>query len=255
MNIQKLLKIFRLRDIEAKLYEELFLGGTLSASEIAKRVEVSRTSVYDLLEHLVAVGLITETLQGVTKKFIVQSPAKIQLLIAEKEQELNDAKCVTEELQQTYNRNHISDKPRLQLFEGRAELQQMMKDLLLYRDITVFAYWPIKKMLALLSSEFLINFHKERAKRNIALRVIWPATQLSALKANQFLNTNLGLKREARVAPHDIDFSLGYSIYNNTVRFISSSNENFGFLVESFELAEMMKTQYDILWKNSKRLK
>ncbi len=131
----------------------------------------------------------------------------------------------------------------------------MMKDLLLYRDITVRAYWPVKKMLALLSPDFLIKFHKERAARNIALRVIWPATQLSALKAHQFLGSNLELKREARIAPRNIDFSLGYSIYKDTVRFISSSNENFGFLVESFELAEMMRTQYDLLWESSRPLK
>ncbi len=255
MNIKKLLELFGLRDIEAKLYEELFMGGTLSASEIAKHVGISRTSVYDLLERLIEAGLVTETLQGSTKKFIVQPPEKIQLLIIEKENIINDAKRVVQELKRAYDHKRISAKPRLQLFEGRAELQQMMKDLLLYRDITVRAYWPVAKMLALLSPEFLIKFHQERAARNITLRIIWPATQLPALKNHQFLNSNLELKREARVAPHNIDFSLGYSIYKNTVRFISSSSENFGFLVESFELAEMMQTQYDILWKYSKPLK
>lgn len=254
MNIKKLLDLFGLRDIEARLYEELFRGGIMAASELARRVGISRTSIYDLSERLIEVGLVAETLQGGTKKFIVQPPEKIQLLIAEKEKVLSDAKRAALELQKTYDQKSVSAKPRLQLFEGRAELQQMMKDLLLYRNIVVRAYWPVKKMLSLLSPEFLIEFHKERAARNITLRVIWPATQLSALKTNQFLNENIELKREARVAPHDVDFSLGYSIYKNTVRFISSSNESFGFLVESFELAEMMQTQYDILWKNSKPL-
>ena len=102
MGIQKLLGFFGLRDIETKLYEELFLGGTLSASEIAKRVGISRTSVYDLLERLIESGLITETLQGGSKKFIVQPPEKIQLLIAEKENALNEAKHAAQELQQIY---------------------------------------------------------------------------------------------------------------------------------------------------------
>jgi len=131
----------------------------------------------------------------------------------------------------------------------------MMKDLLLYRDITVRAFWPIKKNVGVIIPRILINFHKERAERNISLRVIWPATQISALKENDFLSGSSNLKREARVAPKNVDFSLGYSIYKNTVRYISSSNENFGFLVESRELAEMMKTQYDFLWENSKPLK
>lgn len=255
MNLKKILEPFGLRDIESKLYEELFLGGPQGASEVARRVGISRTSVYDLLERLIEAGLIIETLQAGTKKFIIQPPEKIQLLIIEKEKILNDAKRAAEELQQTYKQKQISAKPRLQLFEGQKELQQMMKDLLLYRNITVRAYWPVKKMLALLSPEFLTRFHEERAARNITLKVIWPATQLSPIKTHQFLSSNAELKREARVAPHTVDFSLGYSIYQNTVRFISSSKENFGFLVESFELAEMLQTQFDILWKNSKPLK
>ena len=255
MKIGKLLELFGVRDIESKIYEELLARGTLTASEIAKRVGISRTSVYDLLENLVETGLIMEALQGTTKKFIIQPPEKIQQLIAEKEKILEEAKGIAQELQENYKQKIVSAKPRLQLFEGKKELQQMMKDLLLYRDITVRAYWPVKKMIKLLSPEFLVNFHKERASRNITLRIIWPSSQLSTTKEHDFLKSNNELKREARVAPHNVDFSLGYSIYKNTVRFISSSNENFGFLVDSFELAEMMKTQYDILWKISKPIK
>lgn len=255
MNIKNLLKLFGLRDIEVTTYEELFVGGMLTASDLAKRVGVSRTSVYDLLERLVEAGLVVETLQGGVKKFVVQPPGKLLLLISEREKSLAEAKHAVYELQKTYEQKRVSAKPRLQFFEGRVELQQMMKDLLLYRDITVRACWPINKMMKLLSSEFMTAFHKERAARNITLRVIWPFTELSALKTVPSFSSSLELKREARVAPRGIDFSLGYSIYKNTVRFVSSSNENFGFLVESVELALMMQTQFDVLWKTSKQLK
>jgi len=254
MNTKKLLALFGLRDIETKIYEELFSGGALTASGLAKRVGISRTSIYDLLERLTETGLVTETLQGGVKKFVVQPPGKIQLLIGEKERELGEAKQITQELQQAYEHKHTSAKPRLQLFEGRAELQQMMKDLLLYRDITVQAFWPIKKITALLSPEFMTKFHEERAIRNITLRVIWPTAQLSTLKTYPHLKSSPELKRAARIAPNGIDFSLGYSIYQNTVRFISSSSENFGFLVESAELANVMKAQFELIWRQSKKL-
>lgn len=255
MNIKKLLGLFGLRDVEVTIYEELFAGGMLTASDLAKRVGVSRTSIYDLSERLIEAGLVTEALQGGVKRFAVQPPNKVQLLITEKRKELEEAKQVVDDLQKAYEQKRVSVKPRLQLFEGRAELQQMMRDLLLYRDITVRACWPVSKITKLLSPEFMTEFHKERAARNITLHVIWPFTQLSALKSYPALNSSLGMKREARVAPSDVDFSLGYSIYKNTVRFISSSDENFGFLVDSVELARMMQMQFDVLWKISKQLK
>jgi sugar-specific transcriptional regulator TrmB len=255
MNIKKLLELFDLRQSETLIYEELLTGETLEASALAKRAGLSRTSVYDLLEHLTAAGLVAETNQNGIKKFFAQPPENIKLLISEKEIAFNDAKQVINELQKNFERRTTINKPKLQLFEGRQELQQMMKDLLLYRDITVQAYWPIKKITTVLTPEFLTKFHQERAERNIKLQVIWPTTQLSFIKTHPFLKNSLALKRECRVAPHSLDFSLGYTIYKNTVRFISSQKENFGFIVESAELAEMMKTQFKFIWEKSKVIK
>ena len=62
-------------------------------------------------------------------------------------------------------------------------------------------------------------------------------------------------KRTIKIAPTNIYFELGYAIYQNTVRFISSSKENYGFIMESSELANTMKTQFDITWKLSKPFK
>jgi hypothetical protein len=157
-------------------------------------------------------------------------------------------------LQTDYLKQNKTAKPKLQLFEGKQELQQMMKDLLLYRDIVVRALWPIETINKLLTAEFMAEFHKKRAERNITLNVIWPAGQLLEIKKHSFLK-DATQKRQARYAPVGIDFPLGYSIYGNTVRFISSSRENFGFLVESAELSTMMKSQWEIIWKLSKPVK
>lgn len=255
MNNKKFLTTFNVGNNEAELFWTLLNNGPLGATELAKHAGISRTTVYDLVDHLIKVGLVLESLQNGIKKFAVQPPEKISQLLEEKEKNLSEAKISIVELEQIYNRKNTSSKPRLQMFEGKAELQQMMKDLLLYRDITVQAYWPVKKMLELLTPEFMNKFHAERISRNIKLQVIWPTDQVPTAKAHKFLGTDLDLKRQARVAPKNIDFTLGYSVYGNTVRFISSSRENFGFLVESAEMAEMMRGQFEILWNNSKIIK
>lgn len=45
---------------------------------------------------------------------------------------------------------------------------------------------------------------------------------------------------------------MGYWIYGNKVAFISSRKESFGFIIESAELATMLRTQFEVLWKASK---
>lgn len=255
MNNKQFLTLFNVSNNEAELFWILLDSGSLGATELAKHAGISRTAVYDLAEYLIEVGLVFESLKNGIKKFAVQPPQKITQLLEEKEKNISEAKQAVVELEQIYNKKNISLKPRLKMFEGKAELQQMMKDLLLYRDITVQAYWPVKKMLELLTPEFMNKFHAERVARNIELQVIWPADQVPSATAHKFLGTDVGLKRQARIAPKNINFTLGYSVYSNTVRFISSSRENFGFLVESAELADMMRGQFEILWNNSKTIK
>lgn len=252
--LTQLLSLFDLREIEINLYEALFYGKEMGASELAKQAGVSRTSVYDLIKRLKDEGLVIESQKNGTAVFSIQPPEKLQLLLAEKEKELILAKSGLAVLQTDYLKQNKTAKPKLQMFEGRQELQQMMKDLLLYRDITVHALWPIETITKLLTAEFMAEFHKKRAERNIALDVIWPAGQLTEIKKHSFLK-DATQKRQARVAPVGVDFSLGYSIYGNTVRFISSSKENFGFLVESAELSAMMKSQWEIIWRLSKPVK
>jgi len=253
MKFDKLLGLFNLRPIEAELFNQLFANGPMSASQLAKQARVSRTSVYDLLKRLVEAGLASEALKGSAKVFVASAPEKIQLLVEEKQKEILIAGREIADLKQLYKNQDKFLTPKLQLYAGQKELRQMMKDMLLYRDIAVFAYWPIKKMLDLLGPEFIKDFHQKRLEQNISLQVIWPQAQIPDLKKYPFLLANQNLKREIRIAPAGVDFSLGYSIYGNTVRFISSGKESFGFLVESSELAEMMKSQFAVIWQQAKK--
>lgn len=255
MAIRDLFSLFDLRAAEARVFEVLYQNPPLRASQLARLAHFSRTAVYDLLENLIKKGLVYESLKDEVKVFTAHPPEKIALLMTEKENELASAKQALQALKHSYQKISRSFKPRLELYEGRSALQQMMKDLLLYPNITVRAFWPIKNILQLLTPEFFQEFQAKRLKENIELKVIWPAKQIPSFQQFPFLKPARELKREVRIAPKEVDFSLGYTIYGNTVRFISSSKENFGFLIESYELSEMMKTQFDQLWALSKPLK
>ena len=53
----------------------------------------------------------------------------------------------------------------------------------------------------------------------------------------------------------ELDFQMGYWIYENKVAFISSKKDSFGFILEGKEFAEMLSSQFEILWKLSKEMK
>ncbi|MFH1790035.1 MAG: hypothetical protein ABH832_03145 [bacterium] len=111
-----------------------------------------------------------------------------------------------------------------------------------------------RNIIKVLTLEFYEEFHKKRIQRNIKIKVIWPEKQKISKQIYDFLTDDEKMLRELRVAPNNINFSLGYSIYKDTVRFISSNKEFYGFLVDSKEMADMMRKQFDIIWSISKKL-
>lgn len=253
MKIDQILNLFNLRPLEKEVFQVCLESGMTGATTLAQKTGISRTSVYDILDSLLKNGLVMESQKNGVKVFAVQKPETIELLIDEKQKEVLTAKTALAMFKNEYYTWEKSFKPRLQIFEGQEELRQMMKDMLLYRDITAYVLWPVKKIIKLLGSDFYREFHKKRAERNIQIKVIWPRPQATAKTKYDFLKNDAQLKREIRVAPKNIDFSLGYAIYANTVRFISSQKENYGFLIESPEMAEMMKRQFEIIWEVSKQ--
>lgn len=254
MKLNQILDLFNLRPLEKEVFRICLESGMIGATSLAQKTGISRTSVYDVLKSLMKNGLVIESQKNGVKFFIVQKPEKIELLIEEKQNKILIAKTALETFRNDYYASGKSFKPRLQMFEGREELRQMMKDLLLYRDITAHVLWPVEKIIKLLGSDFYHEFHKKRAERNIQIKVIWPCSHVTAKMKYDFLKNDVELKREIRIAPKNIDFSLGYAIYANTVRFISSQKENYGFLIESQEMAEMMRRQFEVIWEISKKI-
>ncbi|MDZ7799126.1 MAG: helix-turn-helix domain-containing protein [Patescibacteria group bacterium] len=249
--MKEFLRQFNLRRIEIELFEKLFFEGEMTASTLAKKVNISRTSVYDLLEKMIDKGLIFESPKAGVNQYAVKNPEKLNILLSEKEKEFEKARKSFKSLEKLYKNDSIKE-PSLQIYHGQSALQQMMKDMLLYRDIKVRAYWPIMKMIKILGKSFLIKFHQERIARNISLKTIWPASQIPSIKKYPFLGIDKENKRKVKIAPKSVNFSLGYVIYGSTVRFLSSSKENYGFLIESEELSKMMKGQFDIVWQQAK---
>ncbi len=74
------------------------------------------------------------------------------------------------------------------------------------------------------------------------------------IKEHPYLGAGEEFLREIRLAPPAIDFSLGYWIYGNKVAFLSSREESFDFIIESSELCQTLKSQFEMVWRAAKVL-
>lgn len=242
---------------EVECYITLLEQGTSTAGILAKKMGVPRPTLYDILRKLQDKGLLTQSINDTgTRTFTALEPEKINQLFEQRKEQLDKNQDLFKQVLPDLMKKQPSKllKPNFQLFEGEEGVKHVLKDMLLYSNMETMAFWPIKAMVEILSPDFFRYHNKERIKNKLYTRAIWPQNQLVDIAEHPFLGVGEDFRREIRVAPAEIDFTMGYWIYGNKVAYISSRKESFGFILESAEHVEMLRTQFEMLWKMSKPL-
>ncbi len=239
---------------EQKVFEELVYYGPFTAGEIAKRLHIPRPTSYLHLRNLRDKGLVCEVIKTGTTLFYNEPFEKVSLLISNQKNELDNLEKNLENFKtQAESNNPRSHEPHIKYFEGKEGIGQLLKDLLLFKDTETFAFWPISEMVKVLGYDFFVKHNQERIKRGISVRALWfEKTTLDSKKFPAFGQGQSHL-REIRIAPEELESQLGYWCYKDRTIFLSSKKEGFGFIVNSRELVETMKTQFDFMWKQSKK--
>ena len=243
-----------LKDQEIKTFLYLLENGEQTAGILAKKTGLSRPSLYGFLKKLQTIGLVIESQKNSIKTFSASNKEKVKALLDERIDELEKGRSEIEKVFSEIKKEGASVNPKFQLFEGREGLQNILKDVLLYRDIKTMSYWPIKSIIDNVTADFFKKLNADRIKQRIYVRAIWPENQMVNIKKQPFMGGGEKFYRETRIAPPQIAFSMGYWIYENKVAFISSKKEAFGFIVESREFVEMLSSQWELVWNNSKYL-
>ena len=243
-----------LTEEETKTYLTLLETGPIAVGKLAQKLGRPRPSLYGFLKRLQEKGMVTQSAKLGVRTYLAEAPEKIELLFEKQMTELGrEHKAYREAL--PFLRTKIPAaflSPKFQLCEGAEGLQFVLRDMLLYRNVETYAFWPIKQMVDILSPQFFRYHNTERIKRNIYTKAIWPARQTLKIKDHPYLGSGEKFRREIRIAPEKIDFSMGYWIYGDKVAFISSRKESFGFIIESRELVEMLLSQFELVWRLSK---
>lgn len=223
---------------------------------LAKNLGMSRPTLYDMLKKMRGKGVIAQTMKEGIRIFQVEPPSRLDQAFRKRLRDLNDWHAhflrLMPDLERRQGKSLLN--PKFQIFDGPDSVRHILMDMLLYRDIETWACWPIRAAMDILSPDFFRFHNTERIRNRIQVYAFWPPKQSVSVKRYPFMGAGPGFYREIRLAPPDMDFSMGYWIYCDKVAFLSSRRECFGFVVESAELATLLKAQHQAIWKVSQPL-
>ena len=252
--LKTLFKDLGLPEKAQDIYKELLEKGSASARTIAQNLSLPRPSVYDYLDLLKNKGLIVEYDKDNKKYFQTDDINKIPNIFDLKIEELTKEKNNFEKLLPSLLQG-MSVEPKIKFYSGVEGVRQVLNDMLWNKNIETFALWPISEMVELLGKEYMANMNRKRIRQKLWTRGIWPEDKKVDFKNHPFLGTGKEFFRELRIAPKGMTWNMSYWAYGDKVAFISSRKETFGFVIHSKDFFEMIKAQFEIIWKASKQIK
>lgn len=233
-----------LSDKESRVYLAVLELGSASVGSIAERSGIKRTSVYNFIDRLVELGIISQSLSNAGKVYNAVSPSS---LVELQEKRLRLVKERLGELAALTNL--AGDKPRIQYFEGTKQMQQLSRyELACNKEL--LGIWNRKRVIEQLGGkEVLEELDRERRKKGIYIRVIVVEEEDIMFKGG---DNEPGDMREIRYAPKGMSFPAGISVYDNgKVAFYTSKDEAIGILIESKELEATMRQLFEAFWQIS----
>lgn len=247
MNIMRQLTKLGLKGSRAKVYVAILELGQATVIDIAKRVGFKRTTVYDVVLDLTRDGYVNEAQRGKRRVFIAEDPT---LLLGRLEEKLFEMKELIPLL--TALRAKAVPRPVVRFYNGGEGCRMIMEEILAMQGKEQLWWSRVGDLVDLLGNHYLTQWVKRRVRRKITARILLTPTSGAP---KQYLESGPKHLRTIHWLPSNIVVDGVLGVFDNKVAYIASSEESFGFIVESKEFTTTLRQIFELMWlmTNDKR--
>ncbi len=239
------LRKFGLSEKEAKVYLSCLELGDSVASNIALQSDLPRTLVYDILERLIDLGLVSYSIRDNKKFFRASDPEELLRILHEKENAVTKALPSLKILQKIKG----VKRPKVEVYEGKEGMKAVMDDILRSGVKEFLAYGSSRSSFEIIPA-FMEEWHKERIKRKVVMKILYNNTKEAREKVK--VRTESLAFSQFKFMPITLESPTATLIYGNKVVLQSWTKEPFAVMIENEEMAENQRRYFEELWKLAK---
>jgi len=244
---QKVIEIFKtldLNEVEIKIYLALLENDKLGITGISESINLSRTNVYNYVEKIEEMGLISKVPDSATLKYQAVSPDKILEVLKTKEDDIKGKiaqfKKILPELK---NLESEKNPTQVKMYEGEEGLARIIEKLLKDESLKIIFHSDIKKpFFPELLNEFL-KYSREK-KQNIQ------EIRSHLNKNNDYKPTEKNPNHSLKVAPKSLNLKSDMIITPNRVLYVSYQGRFLGVEVSNKFMTETQNSIFDMIWDN-----
>ena len=246
MDKNELLQSIGLTDKEAKTYLAVLELGLSTIKPISLAAGIKRTSIYNFIDHLVELGLVSQTEIRGRMHYKAVPPQKLIEIQKERTEKLRK---ILPEFLSVYNEK--TSKPKISYYEGPEQIKNIGREVLNCKKEVCY-FWAGPELTNITGGEdFWNKINDERVKQKITARLIRFEGKEELYEKSASGPENL---RQTRFAPKDLANLVdhGLAIYDTgKVGIFGSREEGYGIIIESASFARTMKMLFELMWAKS----
>jgi predicted transcriptional regulator len=248
------LDTFGLKGVSKRVLLDIVDNGVSSVVDIAARLNMPKSSVYDALDTLLKASLVNEYSDDRGKSFGISETEQLARIHAEKIKELQDAQSSLLSFIGNHKKEKGVARPRIKFYAGVMGMRQAFRDMpWIDKYPEAYLMWPLRDMLDALGEDFMRWHGTQRYQYDVILNAIQKDTDRSVHnKENSWLDADFKkYRRKIRYLPKNVDWKMSYWIYGDKCLFASGGKEKIAFTIHSKEFCDVMKIMWENTWKNA----
>ncbi len=223
-------------DSEAVIYLTSLELGPSSVQDIAKKSKVSRVTTYAVIESLSKRGLMSFVDKGKKRLFVAESPERLVSFVQTHLKNMEATLKEVESSLQDLKLMQQGDKPVVKLFEGHEALKAIQDDLLKAEPKHIDEFGNLDEIFRTYSPEEVRVFHAKIDKLKPKIRAIF-SSKTQPVSSHSVITL-----------PSSFVFGGDVLVYDNKVALSTFRGKQISVLIESEEIARLMKTLMDYIW-------
>lgn len=227
---------------DRRVYLTLLEIGLATVSDLVKKTGLHRSYVYDILDKLIDLGLVSFIIKNNKKYFDAENPERILQILKNKEQNIKESEEeINKVLPELIKRQRILiEKQEARNFIGKEGIKSILEDILRTRkDFIAFgAEGKFKDIF----KWYFDNWQRRRVEAKIKYKIIYNA----GLKGKR--PTKEQKLVELRFLPEKYEFPATVLVYGNKITIILWDVSPIGFVLESEKVVKSFLSYFDLLW-------
>jgi sugar-specific transcriptional regulator TrmB len=249
--IESALKEAGLTDGEIRAYLALLEIGASSTGLIAKKSGLSGSKVYEVLERLIAKGLVSSFEKNNVRHFEALSPDRILDYLDERKKSIDiEKQAVIKVLPQLLAQKALAPKSAAKLFFGWQGLKNANEDII--STLKRGEEW-LSMGLTEQPKAWEMHFthrQKERAKKGIVLKHLLNEKYKALYTARKRIAHS-----QYRFLPKELEMPTSTEIFGDKVLImILVQKSPLAILIENKDVADSFRKYFDVLWRTARKL-